>query len=217
MLKTKKLLAFSEKATKINSTNSDLAVTNPNKKIKLEEGIDVDSNSSKAVWVTFDKLTLYLSDKVTIEEGSWLSDMHIEFAQRLLRSQFTNIEGLNYTVYQNKFNLDSTKKSPASPPHLWESLGCGFKFSVTASRKCMFMTLSTQALVKKPKHLFLTFFDLVCQFPEVQKQMGAMDCGVFAIATATSLLFKVPIAFTQSLARLHLINNFEQLSMQPFP
>ena len=110
MLKTKKLLAFSEKATKINSTNSDLAVTNPNKKIKLEEGIDVDSNSSKAVWVTFDKLTLYLSDKVTIEEGSWLSDMHIEFAQRLLRSQFTNIEGLNYTVYQNKFNLDSTKK-----------------------------------------------------------------------------------------------------------
>ena len=78
MLKTKKLLAFSEKATKINSTNSDLAVTNPNKKIKLEEGIDVDSNSSKAVWVTFDKLTLYLSDKVTIEEGSWLSDMHIE-------------------------------------------------------------------------------------------------------------------------------------------
>ena len=57
----------------------------------------------------------------------------------------------------------------------------------------------------------------VCQFPEVQKQMGAMDCGVFAIATATSLLFKVPVAFTQSLARLHLINNFEQLSMQPFP
>ena len=48
---------------------------------------------------------------------------------------------------------------------------------------------------------------------EVQKQMGAMDCGVFAIATATSLLFKVTIAFTQSLAR----HNFEQLSMQPFP
>ena len=92
MLKTKKLLAFLRRLLKLMGDQSKQIQTNPNKKIKLEEGIDVDSNSSKAVWVTFDKLTLNLSDKVTIEEGSWLSDMHIEFAQRLLRSQFTSIE-----------------------------------------------------------------------------------------------------------------------------
>ena len=58
----------------------------------------------------------------------------------------------------------------------------------------MFMTLSTQALVKKPKHLFLTLFNLNSyKYVNFQKCMGAMDCGVFAIATATSLLFKVPL------------------------
>ena len=224
MLKTKKLLAFSEKATKINSTNSDQSKqiqTNPNKKIKLEEGIDVDSNSSKAVWVTFDKLTLNLSDKVTIEEGSWLSDMHIEFAQRLLRSQFTSIEGLNYTVYQNKFNLDSTKKV-LQVLHI-----SGNHWVVVSNLQCdseqkmyVYDSLYT-GISEETKTLIFNIFQSkqlqVCQFPEVQKQMGAMDCGVFAIATATSLLFKVPVVFTQSLARLHLINNFEQLSMQPFP
>ena len=202
------MLAFSEKATKINSTNSDLTVTNPNKKIKLEEGID--SNSSKAVWVTFDKVTLYLSDKVTIEEGSWLSDMHIEFAQRLLRSQFTSIEGLlNYTVYQNKFNLDSTKKV-LQVLHI-----SGNHWVVVSNLQCdseqkmyVYDSLYT-GIIEETKTLIFQSKQLqVCQFPEVQKQMGAMDCGVFAIATATSLLFKVPIAFTQSLARLHLIKNF---------
>ena len=150
------------------SENSDLAVTNPNKKIKLEEGIDVDS---KAVWVTFDKLTLYLSDKVTIEEGSWLSDMHIEFAQRLLRSQFTSIEGLNYTVYQNKFNLDSTKKV-LQVLHI-----SGNHWVVVSNLQCdseqkmyVYDSLYT-GISEETKTLIFNIFQSkqlqVCQFPEV--------------------------------------------------
>ena len=147
--------------------------------------------------------------------------MHIEFAQRLLRSQFTSIEGLNYTVYQNKFNLDSTKKV-LQVLHI-----SGNHWVVVSNLQCdseqkmyVYHSLYT-GISEETKTLIFNIFQSkqlqVCQFPEVQKQMGAMDCGVFAIATATSLLFKVPVAFTQSLARLHLINNFEQLSMQPFP
>ena len=50
------------------------------------------------------------------------------------------------------------------------------------------------------------------------KQAGTTDCGVFAIATATSLLHGMnPSEYTQSLIRSHLIQCFETLDLTPFP
>lgn len=51
----------------------------------------------------------------------------------------------------------------------------------------------------------------------VTKQEGLSDCGVFAIATATSLAFgRRPVHFKQSTMREHLLKCFEAGSMQPF-
>jgi hypothetical protein len=50
-----------------------------------------------------------------------------------------------------------------------------------------------------------------------QKQEGCKDCGLFSIAIATSLLYKKPIKFQQSLLRTHLISCLEKNCIVPFP
>ena len=53
---------------------------------------------------------------------------------------------------------------------------------------------------------------------DIQKQKGVTDCGIFAIAIATSLLHKIPIkTFNQLLLRPHLISCFENYKITPFP
>ena len=53
---------------------------------------------------------------------------------------------------------------------------------------------------------------------KMPKQAGIADCGVFAIATATSLLYGIkPNKYTQSLLRSHLIKCFENFNFVPFP
>ena len=50
-----------------------------------------------------------------------------------------------------------------------------------------------------------------------QKQEGAFDCGVFAIAMATALVFgSNPVGFEQSGMREHLLKCFEDGLMVPF-
>ena len=53
-----------------------------------------------------------------------------------------------------------------------------------------------------------------------QGQSGGSDCGLFAIATATSLCHGIPpstVLWEQKLMRMHLINCFESGKMTPFP
>ena len=52
----------------------------------------------------------------------------------------------------------------------------------------------------------------------VKKQSGHTDCGVFAIAIATSLLYKIhPIHFQHAPLCPHLIHCFVNHCISPFP
>ena len=58
----------------------------------------------------------------------------------------------------------------------------------------------------------------VSMVPQVQKQQGDVDCGVFSTAIATSLLHDLsPGPYKQSLLRRHLLSCFENKAMIPFP
>lgn len=49
-------------------------------------------------------------------------------------------------------------------------------------------------------------------------QKGGSDCGVFAIATVTSLAYGCkPVHFTQEQMRVHVVQCFENLSLTLFP
>lgn len=54
----------------------------------------------------------------------------------------------------------------------------------------------------------------------VQKQEGGQDCGVFAIAICTSLLFgayPIKLKFAQAILRSHLVSCFVDMNITQFP
>ncbi len=54
----------------------------------------------------------------------------------------------------------------------------------------------------------------------INRQVGAMDCGVFSIAISTALAFEqdpAVIKFDQSAMRPHLVECFETGQLSPFP
>ena len=56
--------------------------------------------------------------------------------------------------------------------------------------------------------------------PQVQKQQGDVDCGVFSIAIAISLLHDLspgPYWYKQSSLQPHFISCFQNKAMTPFP
>ena len=81
--------------------------TKPKPSIKLtEESIvvaEVDADSQKDVWVSANKNTLLRTDKeVLLMHGSSLTDKHINYAQALLKQQFTHVGELQSTLLQYK-------------------------------------------------------------------------------------------------------------------
>ena len=82
-------------------------VDKPSKKIKLEN-VNVDSDESAdfpdtdAVWLKFGGQFLTKLDEDLLVECGWLNDRHINFAQRLLRSQFPEVKVLEHKEESKK-------------------------------------------------------------------------------------------------------------------
>ena len=55
-----------------------------------------------AVWATFERCVLLVSDKVLIENGEELTDKHMQFTQCMIKKQFPSIGGLYSTLLQDK-------------------------------------------------------------------------------------------------------------------
>ena len=80
---------------------------------------------------------------------------------------------------------------------------------------------STDAETRKMiVNLFQTTKNSKFTCAKIQRQIGANDCGLFAIAVATSIAFgldSVGIHFQQREMRHHLLHCFEKEQMTPFP
>ena len=72
-------------------------------KIVLNDQNEVINNLNKSVvWVTFDRCSLQISARVTIETGEKLTDKHINFAQCIIKNQFPSVGGLKSRLEQVK-------------------------------------------------------------------------------------------------------------------
>ena len=69
------------------------------------------TNESNEIWVQIDKLQVYMKDKNVIISGKRLTELLISAAQKILCNQFPAINGLQPTVYQQKYSLPQTKDS----------------------------------------------------------------------------------------------------------
>ena len=176
---------------------------------------------SMAPWVQFEKFTLTLEDKKILVEGRKLSDNVINFAQLLLRHQFPDLNGLHNTHYLNKPELSgqfcdaiqiifcrsdhwivaSTLRAELNAVTIYDS----------SYSDCSSDTISVLMHMMGNKDPRITM-------GHVQQQVGGADCGVFAIAVATSLAFGCygPYHFHQHSTREHLVGCIERLELLPF-
>ena len=167
-------------------------------------------------------------DAEMIIMGHELSDLEINLAQQLLKAQFSKLNGLQSTLLQEKV-VTQTKEELQNKLQLifckerkhWvvaTTINCDR--NEVAVYDSLFAFLDKES-IRVVENLFTC--DNVkpnIKMVKCQKQKGSKDCGVYAIAIATSLGFGLrptKQAFRQDLMRLHLVNCFNKKSMSPFP
>ena len=169
------------------------------------------------------------ANKRNIGMTDWLCDDHIDYASMLLRKLNQEIGGL--------FNIDNgLKKYPkASGKWIqllhngrkqgghWVCAAYGFHF-IPAGHVFIYDSLSfspnnfivgsiASLLETSEKH-----FDL--RVAPSSQQTNSFDCGVYAIAVATSIIYNIDpssISFAPSEMRQHLKESFSKNILTPFP
>jgi len=169
----------------------------------------------------------YSIDLERVVTGEPLSDQEINISQKLLRSQFPVINGLRSTLLQDK--KDHSQIGPSDNKiqiiHCRErshwvtatTIGCEvgeikvYDSLYTALDKASIVVVS-RLFKCKERSCKIT---VVCP----QKQVGASDCGLFAIAFATSVAItrKVMERYDQRRMRMHLVSCIEKQEMSMFP
>ena len=194
--------------------------------------IVVDDNSpDPQQWIKFSDsivdnthFTLYQASKSNIAKpNGWLTDSEIHVAQQLLKTQFPHLDGLN-----DPDVLSGDLVTPAVTEFVqiiktgghWvclSTIGCANGYVKVYDS--MGTSPSRTAIINSCQMLFHNGKKVAVSNQKVQRQQGASDCGLFAIAFATSLCFvndPQEITYAQPLLRSHFIACLED-HMMPFP
>ena len=166
-----------------------------------------------------------MGDRDTLCNGMQLNDHHINYCQCLLKRQFPSIGGLLLTLLQNS----SLKK---------DRIVCGIQIIFCKERNHWIVAARIgschnsinvydslyKSIDKDTKQAILNMFKKVGQVKinsvNMQTQRGGTDCGVFAIAIATSLGYgddPTKLKFQQENLREHLLKYLESGTLTIFP
>lgn len=142
------------------------------------------------------------------------------FAQKLLKKQNDTISGLVLPLMLQKpttviVGPDAVQIIHRGNNH-WivaTTIGCEGNEVKVFDSLYSFLDKATTALVLRVFH-----GSTMVKLEQGPKQVGFVDCGLFAIATATSLVTGIHAnSYNQSLMREHLIQCFESMHLLPFP
>eukprot|EP00731_Ephydatia_muelleri_P006550 Em0003g798a len=168
---------------------------------------------------------LTTEDKKMITSGGWLSDEIVDAGQKLLKSMYPHIQGLqevalgmvlSYSIAKSEFiQIMNTGK------HHWvtvSNINCNDEeihvYDCASGSPTSSLLNQIASIVCTPKDMIkLTYVD-------VQMQQGCDDCGLFAIAFATSLARgEQPGSFfyQQKAMRKHLVDCLEKQNITAFP
>ncbi len=201
-------------------------IQQPSKKRKIGSGVfDVDSivlvdGTSPKPWLPLNGIELTQADKTAIVSGDQLTDKHINFAQEIMKKQFSNIGGLEPTYYLPVF-----QNTPYRGSRALQVIHCRDNYWIVASSlgytsevgifDSVFSAVD-EVTMKLVTQLFGP--DVAIKMEGGPKQDGGSDCGVFAIATSTAQANGYRSGkFIQGRMRAHLVNCFESLSLTVFP
>ena len=176
-------------------------------------------------WINNGVVRLSMADKAILEGKEWLTDSIMNAAQTMLADQFSMTTGFQST------NAGLCMTFTIEPDEFVQILHDGSAHWVTISTigckhpevkifDSLYCTLSP-ALKRQIAALLATKeHKISVHFMDVQMQAGGSDCGLFAIAFATSLCFghsPGKFHFEQSAMRKHLVSCFERGQFDMFP
>ena len=193
-------------------------IENPVKKMKIDT-----SRNGKKEWLRVGGIKLTINDRDSITRGERLNDMVINVAQRLLKSQFPKIKGLNSTLLQAKKTYNTFENNKVQIIH---SRGDHWIVAATVGGEKGNQVKVYDSLYESiddgtHKVISNIFGSLATPHSiETPKQSGVDDCGLYAIANATSICHNqnpAVITFDQSLMRLHLTQCIDKKMIAPFP
>lgn len=167
-------------------------------------------------------------DRKIVAEGKELSDKHMNFAQSLMKQQFTDtpIKGFVSTlIFSNKRSVNFTTGGPViqivhTRGNHWivaTTDGITNKIFVYDSLYSS-IDICTEELIAE--NFGMAHIEVVLDAP---KQKGPMDCGAFAIAVCILLAHHysqhqpLKLSFNQDLMRDHLIECFTKKCIKLFP
>ena len=235
--KTKKLIEAVPSLTGDISSNyhdKEKNSQSPKKKIiKLDcSKCDIDDigacggTMSTGQWIQVEKVVLTMVEKENILRIDWeLNDIIINCAQVILHNQFPLINGFFSTLV-----LPTMRPLGQWIENFLQICHCRSNHWITLSTKeCQVgeikvydslydeVDMVTTTMIKR----LFNLTNLTVTMPLVQRQKGIKDCGLFAIANATTLAFKDFIDsaahLDQTKLRQHLVLCLEKNSFTEFP
>ena len=185
-------------------------------------GLYLKSKDLDLEWVKTGRISLLTSHKTKILNGSELDDAIMNFAQRLLKKQFPDVNGLQNTLLQAKKQVDAGGLQRLQVIH---SRGNHWIVASTVHdegpNKVMIYDSLYDNIDAGTRSIISDLFGSAAmpEIVKVHKQQGVKDCGLFAVAIATAICFKQELAvpFNQEIMREHLVQCFEKGVCLPFP
>lgn len=155
--------------------------------------------------------------------GEKLNDEDINHAQKILKAQFPKLNGLRLTLYQDKPSEQATDNW-MQVIHCLQRDHWILATTIGCDDGMVLVYDSVFRNVDEPtKRVLYNVFPTTTRIKvsgKAQKQTGGNDCGVFALAFATSLAFGMDPAsqiYVQDRMRLHLANCYKAKKFSQFP
>ena len=167
-------------------------------------------------------------DVERIVMGEELCDIEINFAQQLLKAQFTKLNGLASTLYQEKrvkltesLIQNKVQIIYCKTRHHWiaaSTVNCATGEVRVYDSIFQYCDKETEQTINNLFHNGTS--KLTIKVAHCQKQKGGADCGLFTIAFTTAITFGVnpsKLRLKQESMRAHLINCFNKNHLSLFP
>lgn len=176
--------------------------------------------SDSDTWAQFNRIVLSQLDNDQLHDERWLNDKHINYAKSLLKKQFPHIDGWREMLLVHK-----KRERIKQGNQIIHTCGSDWIMASTLeSSTCdiQILILFCSSVDKDTQSIILNLLEINGKprltVSGINKQEGAHDYGVFAIAAATALVCgSAPVQLQQGDMREHLLKCFEDGSLSPFP
>ena len=186
--------------------------------------INIDSEEVEQyceMWIPHLNLTLQ-DQKILHSSTSWLTDAIVNAAQELLKKENTAISGLQNVILGqvNAFNVEQgefVQLLHTGHSH-WNVVSTIDRKHPEVDIFDSLYSCSNHSKVQIANIISTKHPTIKLRYVDVKKQSGHCDCGIFAIAFATAIVYgRNPgqYTFKQSAMRDHLLRPFHNTTLEP--